>query len=105
MAVNRFNSNPADDRFSLSPAVSLIESAVSSPYTVYKAVVADGNAQRAVRDTAAAATLLTGLPIFAAAKPLGYAAGVAQGKIQPTSTPDALRGVVTGVASPDSKQK
>ena len=103
MIVSRFNNNPADDKFSLSPAVSLIESAVGSPASVYKAIIEDGNAQKAVRDVAAAATLLTGLPFYAAARPVGYAAGVAQGKIEPTDAVDAVRGTVTGTASKESK--
>lgn len=103
MVVSRFNNNPADDKFSLSPAVSLIESAVGSPASVYKAIVDEGNAQKAVRDVAAAATLLTGLPFYAAARPVGYAAGVAQGKIEPTDAVDAVRGTVTGTASKESK--
>ena len=102
--VNRFNGNPADDKFSLSPAVSLVESAAGSPASVYKAIMDEGSAQKAIRDTAAAATLITGLPFYAAARPVGYAAGVAQDKIEPTSSVDAVRGVITGTASPESRQ-
>lgn len=105
LVVNRFNDNPADDKFSLSPAVSLIESAVSSPASVYKAVVEDGNAQKAVRDVAAAATLITGLPVYAAARPVGYLAGTTQGKIEPTGPIDLARGIVTGTASPESRAR
>lgn len=105
LVVNRFNDNPADDKFSLSPAVSLIESAVSSPASVYKAIADDGNAQKAVRDVAAAATLITGLPFYAAARPVGYLSGVAQDKIDPTGPVDLARGVLTGTASPESKQR
>jgi hypothetical protein len=103
LVANRFNDNPADDKFSLSPAVSLIESAVSAPASVYNAIVEDGNMQKAIKDLAAAATMVTGLPIYAAARPVGYAAGAAQGKIEPTSAADAARGLVTGTASPESK--
>lgn len=103
LVVNRFNDNPADDKFSLSPAVSLLESAVSSPASVYKAIVDDGNAQKAVRDVAAAATLITGLPIYAAARPVGYLAGVADERIEPTGPMDLARGLVTGTASPESR--
>ena len=105
LVVNRFNDNPADDKFSLSPAVSLIESAVSAPSSVYKAIVEDGNKQKAVRDVAAAATMITGLPIYGVARPIGYLAGVAGGNIEPTGPVDLARGVVTGTASPDSKQR
>lgn len=104
LVVNRFNDNPADDKFSLSPAVSLIESAVSSPASVYKAVVEDGNVQKAVRDVAAAATLVTGLPIYSVARPVGYLTGVAQGKTEPTNAADLARGIVTGTASAESKK-
>ncbi len=104
LTLNRFNDNPADDKFSLSPAVSLIESSVAAPFSVYKAIADNGSAQKAIRDTAAAATMLTGLPFYAAARPGGYAAGVAQGRIEPTSPADAVRGAITGTASADSKQ-
>ena len=105
LVVNRFNDNPADDKFSLSPAISLIESTVSAPSSVYKAIVDDGNKQKAVRDVAAAATMITGLPIFGIARPLGYLAGVAGGDIEPTGPADLARGLVTGTASPESKQR
>lgn len=104
LVVNRFNDNPADDKFSLSPAVSLIESTVSAPSSVYKAIVDDGNKQKAVRDVAAAATMITGLPIYAAARPVGYLAGVADERIEPTGPVDLTRGLITGTASPESKQ-
>ena len=105
LVVNRFNDKPADDKFSLSPAVSLVESAAGAPKSVYKAIMDDGKVQTAVRDVAAAATLITGLPFYAAARPIGYAAGVSQGKIDPTSPADLARGMVTGTASPESKMK
>lgn len=103
LVVNRFNDNPADDKFSLSPAVSLIESTVSAPSSVYKAIVEDGNKQKAVRDVAAAATMITGLPIYGVARPIGYLAGIAGGNIEPTSPVDLARGLATGTASPESK--
>lgn len=103
--VNRFNDNPADDRFSLSPTVSVLESAAGAPYSLYKAIADEGSAQKAVRDMSALITVTTGLPAMTLARPLGYAAGVAQGKIEPTGPVDAARGVITGTASPESKQR
>jgi hypothetical protein len=103
--VNRFNDQPADDKFSLSPTVSVLESAVGAPASVYGAIVDDKNAQKAVRDVSALITVATGLPTMTLARPIGYAAGVAQGKIEPTGPVDAVRGFVTGTASPDSKQR
>ncbi len=104
-AVNRFNDQPADDKFSLSPTVSVLESAVGAPSSVYKAIVDDASAQKAVRDLSALITVATGLPAMTVARPVGYLAGVADGKIDPTSFADAARGMVTGTASPESKQK
>jgi hypothetical protein len=102
-AANRFNDNPLDDRVSLSPAISLLESSVSAPESVYKAIVEDGSAQKAIRDVATLVSVATGVPVYGLARPLGYAAGVAQGKIEPTSEADFVRGLVTGTASPESK--
>lgn len=105
LVVGRFTDKPSDDKFSLSPAVSLIESSAGAPASVYKAIAEDGSAMRAVRDVAAAATLITGLPVYAAARPVSYVTGVAEGKIVPTDTLDFIRGIVTGTASPESKTK
>jgi GNAT superfamily N-acetyltransferase len=102
--INTANSKPYDDRISTSPAVSMVEAAVRAPVGVYKAVAEDGNQRRAVRDLATLITLTTGLPATAVARPLGYAADVSQGKVEPTGPVDAVRGAVTGVASPESKR-
>jgi hypothetical protein len=104
-AVNRFNDQPADDKFSLSPTVSVLEAAVGAPASVYGAIVDDKNAQKAVRDLSALITVATGLPAMTLARPVGYAAGMAQGRIEPTGPVDAARGLVTGTASPESKQR
>lgn len=102
-AVNAFNKNPNDDRVGSAAAISKIEAAAHAPASVYKAIVGDGNQQKAVRDVSALITLATGVPVDALAKPLGYAAAVHQNKVRPTSAADAVRGAVTGVASPQSK--
>ncbi|PZP11560.1 MAG: hypothetical protein DI607_10525, partial [Sphingomonas hengshuiensis] len=104
VAVGAFTSTPADNKFSLSPAVSLIESALASPHSVYTAIAAKGSAQKAVRDSAAALTMLTGLPIYAIARPAGYLAGVADRHIVPTGDLDMARGLLTGTASPESRR-
>ena len=101
--LNRFNTNPADDKFSLSPAVSLAESAVDAPFSVYKAIAAEGSASKAVKDTAAAATLITGLPFYTVARPLSYGAGLATGQVQPRDDLDAARGLITGSVPKDTR--
>jgi hypothetical protein len=106
-AVNRFNATPVDDRVSLSPAVSLAEASVGVPAHVYKAAtegVEAVNARRAVRDMLTLLGMVLGLPLYAAARPLGYLAGVTQESIIPTDPVDAARGLVTGTPSPESKQ-
>lgn len=107
VAINKMNGNPADDRASLSPAVSMLEAGAGVPKLVYQAATDPDkiNARNAVRDVASAVSIATGLPAYAVARPLGYAAGVADGKIEPTGPVDAARGAVTGTASPESKQR
>ena len=105
VAVNKFNDNPADDRMSLSPAVSMLESALGAPASVYKAATSeDGTGKaKATRDVLTAISMATGLPAFAIGRPAGYLAGIADESIEPTSAADMARGLVTGVASPASK--
>ncbi len=104
-SIARFNGNPNDDKMSLSPAVSSIEAAVGVPYDLYKAAIGEGNAQRTTKDVATLISLTTGLPASVAARPISYLAGVEQRTVQPTSAPDLVRGLVTGAASPESKQR
>ena len=89
---------------SLSPAVSLLEAGVGVPVDIYKAITGEVKARTLVRDVASAVSIATGLPAVAIARPLGYLAGVEQGQIAPTSAADAVRGAITGSASPESKQ-
>jgi hypothetical protein len=102
---NTWNNKPYDDRISTAPAISMIESAVKAPYDVYKAVTDDGSVRKAVRDVATLIALTTGIPATAIARPGGYLADVEQGRVAPASTADAVRGAVTGAASPESKQR
>jgi len=104
-AMNRFNNNPADDKVSLSPAVSIIEASAGVPRDVYVAMTDPDklNKRNAVRDVASLVSIATGLPAVAVARPLGYLAGVATDKIDPTGPVDMARGVVTGTPSPESK--
>jgi len=102
--INTFNKKPYDDRITTSPAVSMLESAVSAPHSVYEAAVNGGSGRKAVRDLATLISLTTGLPAAAIARPLGYLAGMSEDKITPTSGGDMARGLVTGAASPESKR-
>lgn len=102
-AINRFNHNPNDDKLSISPAVGLVETMAGAPSSVYKAIAEDGNKRKAVRDTATAISVLTGLPVTPLARPAGYWADVASGRVEPTGFMDAVRGTITGTPSPESR--
>lgn len=103
-AANAWNSKPYDDRMATSPAISMLESAAKAPVSAYKAIVENGSAQKAVRDVATVISLSVGVPASAAARPIGYLTGVAEGRTEPTSGADFARGVVQGSASPESKR-
>jgi hypothetical protein len=103
VTANSFNRKPYDDRMSTAPAVSMIESAASAPNSIYKALAEDGSAKRAVRDTLTLVSIATGIPVAALGKPLGYAADVAQGKVEPSGPIDATRGALSGAASPGTR--
>jgi hypothetical protein len=103
-AIGSFTGVPYDDKVSVSPAVSAIDSSVRVPAEVYQSIV-EGESfnRRDVRDTLTFLGLMTGLPLGWAGRPIGYGVGVAQGDIEPTSTADAARGFLTGVPSPESR--
>lgn len=95
-AVNKWNKKWYDDKITVSPAVTAIESAVQAPHSVYKAIVDDGNEKRAVKDTLSLIGMATGLPAGALGRPLGYLADVHQGKARPENALDVARGLISG---------
>jgi hypothetical protein len=96
--INAFNDKWYDDRISTSPAVSMIESAVSAPKSVYNAITEDGSRKKAVRDTLSLLGLMTGMPLAPLARPLGYLSDVQEGNAEPTGPIDFTRGLITGKA-------
>lgn len=100
---NAANDKPYDDRLT-TPAITTIENASRAPAEVYKAILEDGDQSKALKDTLSLMTLLTGIPFNAAARPLGYLADVAEGDVTPTGPVDFARGLVTGTASPASRE-
>jgi len=101
--VNTWNSKPYDDRIATSPAISMIEATVRAPVSAYDAIVNGKSGQKAIRDVATLISLTIGVPLTLPARPVGYLADVAGGKIRPSGPVDLARGVVTGIASPGSK--
>lgn len=95
-AVNTLNDKPYDDKLTTSPAVSMIESAVKAPLSVYKAIADGGSKKAAIRDSMSAIGLLTGIPTGPIQKPASYLADVSEGEADPTGPIDFTRGLVTG---------
>jgi len=96
LGVSKWTDAHWDDRLSTSPVVREIEQAARAPYAAYT-VWRDGRVEKQdIRDLASLLGLLTGLPVAALARPLGYAADVAHDETAPTSTGDAVRGAVVG---------
>jgi hypothetical protein len=93
---NMWNKKPYDDRISTSASISALESTVRAPNSVYEAIAEDKSWKRAVKDTLTALGMITGLPLGQLGKPIGYAADVAQGKSQPETAMDYIRGLVSG---------
>lgn len=92
-----FAPNTFNDKLVSIPAASLIEN-------TFKAIKQLGDtawgeevdARTATRNTLDALTLTTGIPFAGLKRPLGYAAGVAAGDIEPENPVDAARGVLSG---------
>lgn len=103
---NAFNNKPYDDRMTTSPSVSTLEGATVG---VVKAGIniADPDKDvtgKNVRDILTLISLVTGIPVTVLGRPIGYAIEVERGKIEPTSSADYVRGLVTGKASESSRQ-
>lgn len=94
--VNLFNDKWYDDRMSTSPSVSMIESAVASPHSVYEAAINDGSKKKAVRDSLTALGMVFNLPLAPLSRPIGYQIDVNEGNKTPTGPFDYVRGLATG---------
>jgi len=101
--LNMLNNQPYDDRISTSPAISMVESSLRAPQSVYRAVMGESKPSRAVKDVATLISMTTGVPASALARPFSYGADVAAGRVEPTGPVDVTRGIATGFASPESK--
>lgn len=98
-AVGRFTKAPQDDRMSVSPAVGSIEGSVGVAKDLYDVLLDGKELKRAhVRDVFTLLGMATGLPMAAAARPLGYAVAAESGKTEPANSVDYVRGLMTGYA-------
>lgn len=96
VAVNKFNKKWYDDDIRTSPAITMIESAVSAPHSVYKAIFDEGNKRTAIRDVLSLIGLMTGAPVAPLSKPIGYLSDVSEGNVYPENPLDFTRGLLTG---------
>lgn len=92
-----FTKNIADDRLSLSPVLSIVESAAGVPAAIYKDAVDRGELKKkTVKDSLQMIGIMTGLPTGPLGRPLGYLMDVESGKAEPTGPIDFGRGLITG---------
>lgn len=99
------SSDRPGDRLSLSPAISAVQAAKRGVETLVGLTAGEQAELRGgdVRDLLTALSLLTGLPIAAAGKPLGYAQDVQRGAVVPSGAVDTVRGLLSGRASPGTR--
>ena len=93
---NAWNDKPYDDRISTSPTVSVLETVIRTPESVYSAVAEEGSVKRAARDLLIAIGMITGLPLGQLGKPVGYLIDLEEGEAQPESAMDVVRGLMSG---------
>jgi len=95
-----------DDKISVSPSITALESAGGFIKTGINIASDDKQLTgKNVRDSLTFISLVTGIPLTVLGRPIGYAVDVSRGAVQPTSTYDLGRGLVTGVASKESTGK
>ena len=88
-----------DDRISLSAGIGVTESTLQNVIRLIGAAAdpdTDVETRRAIRTTLDALGLATGLPTGWAAKPISYAASVAEGDSDPEGLLDIVQGALTG---------
>ena len=100
--IGKFTDMPYDDQIAGSPAFSVLERALSFPFSVYNAVFGNGDASKAMKDTLTAVGL-TGVPVGFVQRPVTYAVDLAEGdsKVPDGAIPATLevgRGVLAGPA-------
>jgi hypothetical protein len=96
--VNRIaTDNQMDDRVSLSPAVSIVETMATVPAAVAEQIIERGElSKKTVKDALMFLGVASSLPIGVLGKPVGYIMDVESGKAQPSGPIDFTRGLVTG---------
>jgi len=97
-AIAFSNKKRYDDRMSVGPFVSMMESMQRTVFG-YPAQAIRGediNEQRMMRDIFNTMGMATGLPLGPIGRPVGYLAGMNEGRYQPKDNLDLVRGLVSG---------
>jgi hypothetical protein len=102
-----FDSKAYNDRISASPSIVALEAAtVGVGKTIINIADDDKEVEgKNVRDVMTLISLATGTPVTVLGRPIGYLVDVNRKKVKPTGPIDVARGLVTGVASEESKKK
>lgn len=101
-----FDSKAYNDRISASPSIVALEAAtIGVGKTIINIADDDKEVEgKNVRDVLTLISLATGTPVTVLGRPVGYLVDVNRKKIKPTGPIDVARGLVTGVASGESKK-
>ena len=94
--INAFNDNPMDDRLSVSPVISAIETGTRATSTIYGAVADGKSARRATVDGLQVLSMLTGIPTGQLGKMVGYGIGVKEDRYDPEGPIDVMQGLISG---------
>jgi hypothetical protein len=94
--VNAFDNQPFNDRISLSPALSFVESATRGVKAQYDILSGDDLGRRDIRDVLSFYSLMTRVPLTGVAPPLTYLHDVESGRARPTGPVDFTRGLISG---------
>jgi hypothetical protein len=102
LTINRFDGKVYNDRLSVAPFISTLETVTRVPYDFFKLAKGTGDASDTTKDVLTAAAMTLGLPM--PTRQAGYAVDVLEGDVEPTDPLDAARGLATGTASAASKE-
>ena len=97
LTVNLTDDKKYNDRFSVSPAVSMAEAGIRGAVGVLSGDLFDEKVKKTeVRDALMLIGLVTGLPAGALARPAGYVAAIEEGKANPENGLELAKGLVVG---------
>ena len=96
-----------DDRIQSSPSVSALTSSTIGVGRAILDVVSEDKevTGQDVKDVMTLISLTTGVPVTLLGRPVSYLVDVNRGKVEPTSTADLMRGLITGTATKESKKR